>query len=80
MKIAGAGSMARTIILPMRLYTAGIKVVGDMYCADEAAYLIDHEGRVHCFRYHGKIPRPGETGYVETCDPGPDDLDGSDDE
>lgn len=73
MKIDGAGALTNTLFLPLRYYRHGLKVVGDMYVPDGKAYLVDEEGRVHLFKYDGKLLRPDEPGYEapverEECD------------
>lgn len=64
--------MNNTIILPAHLFQPEMTVQWDSKCPDANAYLIDADGRVHCFSYMGRIPRPGDPGYVPaecpTCD------------
>lgn len=69
------------LVVPFCLYkffgAPSLKVVAEAVCPDDELYFIDEAGRVHCFRYIGKILRPGEPGYqyVTTEEEGDEDSD-----
>lgn len=47
--------LTNTLVLPLRFWRPTLRVVGDAWCPDDQAYLVDNDGRVHAFKRLGRL-------------------------
>ena len=58
-------SLEGTLILPLHLYHEIKGIASDPSCPDNEAFVVDKDGHIHTLRYTGRLPSPGEPGYLE---------------